>query len=172
MNEIKLLNAKYAIIKCIVLLLLDDEFEIRQKTSSIISELVGTTQIFMGSYAQEVFLYHLLSESLFAIDKEKVIAMIILLMFEENEEEDEDEIERKKLCTETNITSEIQVFEKNYESFKERFAIKKLCAKVLKGETISHDQSDETISTISCVCNEIQSSVNLSKISAFIYKTL
>jgi hypothetical protein len=156
LHAIRSQKGVFIVIKCIITLLVDEDFEIRQKTSRIVSKHLRLRHVFMEQYAQELFLRHLLQPQA-AINRDKVIGMIIIMMHEEEEAENGD----KKS---NHIASEFQVFEKNESSsFRESFAMRKLCLPILRSE-VSCDEfgilSDKSAKQHSIV-NSIQESQNL-----------
>ncbi|KAG5680598.1 hypothetical protein PVAND_010093 [Polypedilum vanderplanki] len=133
LSEMKSEESVFIVVKSTILLLVDDDFEIRKNTSRTVSQLLRLREVFMGEYAQKVFLNHLLQKS--SIDREKVIGMIIILMYEEEIESENEESDQ--------IACEFQVFEKNESNnFRESFALRKLCLPILRKE-VSYNKSLE-----------------------------
>lgn len=131
----------YFFTKAMLNLLMDDDIDVRLKTSEIVSRISNHKDIFIASYAQSIFLKHL--EGL--CDKHIFLALIILLAQEHTQHSNQDESEE-----------EFQVFEKNdSNTFKERFLIKQLCTSICLSEKGSFKNIDD-MKKILNVCREIK----------------
>lgn len=104
--------------------LMDDDIEVRLKTSKIVSEISNQIDIFIPSHAQSIFLSHL--EKL-SYDKNNFLSIIILLAHEQTQN-----------CNQDENGEEFQVFEHNESNtFKERFLIKRLCKSILREKEVN-----------------------------------
>lgn len=127
----------YFYTKAMLNFLMDDDIDVRLKSSKIVSHISKHKDIFIASHAQSIFLKHL--EVL--CDKNVFLAIIILLAQQDTQNSNLDESEE-----------EFQVFEHNdSNTFKERFLIKQLCTSILseKGRLKINDE-------ILNVCREIK----------------
>ena len=130
----------YAYTKAMLNFLMDDDIDVRSKSSKIVSHIVKHKDIFIASYAQSMFLNHL--EDLY--DKNVFLAIIILLAQQHTQNSNQDESEE-----------EFQVFEHNdSNTFKERFLMKQLCTSILS-ETGRLRNNDEMLPILK-VCREIK----------------
>ncbi|CAO1416842.1 unnamed protein product [Diamesa serratosioi] len=116
--------------RAILLLLMDDESEIREKNSQTVLNLFNrnnltlwSTQSYIPIYAQKLYLQTLTEKLSINFSKSEIIALIILIFLDENEVENNDDA----------IIAEYRVFDKNEVNiFSELFVMKKHCLMAIK----------------------------------------
>lgn len=121
--SIKSLDTLLYFSKSVLLLLMDDEEEIRARNSEVVMQLVGkTNQKVVPIFAQELFI-DFLTIKLDNFDKYEAIALVLLIVI--------DGAERDNSLDDHIV--EYRVFDKNEVNiFGENFIVKKMCLSALK----------------------------------------
>lgn len=105
--------------KAMLNFLMDDDIDIRLKSSKIVSMISNHKDIYIATYAQSIFLNHMEKSS---YDKNNFLMAVKLLIQELTQN-----------CNEEENEEEFQVFEHNESNtFKERFLIKEICMSFMK----------------------------------------
>ncbi|CRK99125.1 CLUMA_CG011963, isoform A [Clunio marinus] len=136
LSEIDSLDTLLQFSQSLLLLLMDDESEIRTRNMKIVMKMIESqsSRHVIPSYAQELFIEHL-SELLQNFDRHEILALILLIAIDglsgDNSLDD-------------NI-AEYRVFDKNEVNiFSETYIIKKICLRKLKEKLLSENVEVET----------------------------
>lgn len=120
-------------------MLMDDDYEIRERSSKIVKNLIGSDKSFIASYAQENFINYLM-ENLNNFDINQRMALILMIFMDNYSGSD------------NNLDSaivEYKVFEKNEVNiFSETLIIKRLCIIAVKEKLKASRNLDENLTLI------------------------
>lgn len=155
LKEIKSLDTILYFAKSLLLLLMDDESDIRERNSKLVMTLVQqTSRNVIALYAQELFIEFLM-ENLDNFDKHEAMALVMLIVVDGDN------------CLDDNIT-EYRVFDKKEVNiFSETFMVKKECSMVLKKKL----QNDEDVSKVISALQKFSACGDIAVIETFL-KTL
>ncbi|CAG9805666.1 unnamed protein product [Chironomus riparius] len=139
----------------IINILMDDDIEISTEASKIVSSIVGRNEIYIGSYAVQLYVKFLMKNSKFQIS-DKVFLFLIILF---NEEKLNSESSEKEF-------NEFEVFEKSESnSTKEWFVMRDIVVSTVKDEFHIN-----MISKIENFCKRTDQTVNFNDLQDFITK--
>jgi hypothetical protein len=129
--------------KSVLLLLMDDEFEIRERNAKVVMRLVGEpNREVIPLYVQELFIDFLMS-NLHSFNKHEVMAMVTIIVIDEDDN-----------TLNENIV-EYRVFEKSEMNiFGETFMIRKQCVAKLKTKIANEGSISDEISMIATACQK------------------
>lgn len=139
-SSIQSLNTMLQFSKSLLLLLMDDEHEIRERNARVVTKLLSKDEIVIPSYAQELYIEFLIAQ-LRNFHKHEAMALILLIAIDGSSGDN---------SLDENI-AEYQVFDKNEVNiFSETFIVRQICLTTLKQAILKLDATliDETISNI------------------------
>lgn len=143
----------------IINLLMDDDIELSAEASKIVSSIVGMNEIYIGSYAVQLYVKFLMKNLKFQITDKVFIFLLILL----NEEKLSLESSDKEF-------NEFQVFEKSESnSTKEWFVIRDIVILTVKDEMCNEFMS-KIESNFEDFCKRTEQTVESNEIKDFITK--
>lgn len=145
--------------KSLLLLLMDDEEEIRDRNMKVVMQIVGDPEReVVPVYAQELFIEFLITK-LDNFSKFESMALVLLIVIDGSEGDN---------SLDEHI-AEYRVFDKNEVNiFGENFIIKRMCLKMLQQELEKLTSPEEEVALIVDACKKIDDCDDLAVIKDFL----